>query len=224
MDMANQFLSLSLFIMLLSFFIIMNALSNYEDVKSKPVLNSISMAFSNKAPEEILSPNTVQSTQKSNNEGDTLDKLNDLFSAQITAAEVSKNRLGTMMHIRMPLKKFENSLLAPVRTNNAAQRLGEPGTFVATLVSLMQTRETQIPYRMDMVLNIDANPATAAANQVEQTNANMQNIATLAKKLEDSGLEKKFLSAGLGRGEVGMIDIYFTRYVPVNPLQNEGQR
>ena len=75
MDMANQFLSLSLFIMLLSFFIILNSLSSYEDVKSKPVLNSISMAFSKDTPDPILAPNTVESPIESNNEGDSLDKL-----------------------------------------------------------------------------------------------------------------------------------------------------
>lgn len=219
MDMANQFLALSLFIMLLSFFIILNTLSNFEDVKSRPVLNSIATTFSSNAPEEVHSPNAVESTQKSINEGDTLDNLKSLFNAHITGAKVSKNRLGTMMHIQMPLKQFESSLLAPSRNRAPSQRLGAPGTFTPTLVSLMQTRETDIPYRMDMVLNTAIDPASAVVDEPEQIRLDMRKISTLSKRLEESGLQKKLISAGMAKGEVGMIDLYFTRYEPVNPLQ-----
>jgi len=222
MDMANQFLSLSLFIMLLSFFIILNSLSSYEDVKSKPVLNSISMAFSKDTPDPILAPNTVESPIESNNEGDSLDKLKNLFNAQITGVEVTTNRLGTMMHMRMPLSKFENSLLAPIRQVRPGARLGEPGTFIPTLLSLMQSRETEIPYRMDMVLNTAENPAEAFANDADQTRLDMKKIANLTKRLEDSGLDKKLISGGIARGEVGMIDIYFKRYIPVKLETGQG--
>lgn len=222
MDMANQFLALSLFIMLLSFFIILNALSNFEDVKSRPVLNSIATTFSNEAPEDIYSPNAIESTQKSINEGDTLDKLQRVFNAHITGAEVSKNRLGTMMHIRMPVQQFESSLLAPSRNNAiSSQSLGAPGTFTPTLISLMQTRETEIPYRMDMILNTKQDPASSVVDAPEQVRVDMRKIATLSKKLEESGLEKKLVSAGLARGELGMIDIYFSRYEPINPVESD---
>jgi len=218
MNATNQFLALSLFIMLLAFFIILNALSNYEDIKSRPVLNSLATAFANKSPKDPMAPNAVESKQKSISEGDTLDKLQTLFSAHITAAEASKNRLGTKMHIRLPLRQFESSLLAPSRNNIRNARLGAPGTFTPTLLSLMQTRESEIPYRMDMVLNTQDKPASAVIDAPEQIRADMQKISTLAKRLEDSGLEKKLVSAGLAQGEVGMIDLYFTRYIPVNPI------
>jgi len=222
MDMANQFLALSLFIMLLSFFIILNTLSNFEDVKSRPVLNSIATTFSNNAPEEVHSPNAVESKQKSVNEGDTLDNLKTLFNAHITGAKVSKNRLGTMMHIQMPLKQFENSLLAPSRSNAiSSQRLGAPGTFTPTLISLMQTRETKIPYRMDMILNTKADPSNSVTDSPEQSRLDIQKVSTLSKRLEESGLAKKLISAGLAKGEVGMIDLYFTRYEPVNPMKED---
>ena len=45
--MANQFLSLSMFLMLLSFFIVLNSMSTFEKEVAVPaVLNSLSMAFS----------------------------------------------------------------------------------------------------------------------------------------------------------------------------------
>ncbi len=223
MDMANQFLALSLFIMLLSFFIILNALSNFQEIKSRPVLNSLAAAFSNDEPKEVFAPSTVQSIQQSIQEGDTLDKLEQVFNAHITGVKIQKNRLGTMMHISMPLKQFESSLLAPARNRAfSSDRLGEPGSFVSTLISLMQTKETDIPYRMDMILNTKRDPAAALTNSSEEIRQDMRKISILSKKLEDSGLEKKLLSAGLERGEVGMIDIYFSRYEAVNPVPEGG--
>ena len=47
--MANQFLSLSLFLMLLSFFIVLNSMSDFEKQTAVPaVLNSLSLAFSSR--------------------------------------------------------------------------------------------------------------------------------------------------------------------------------
>ena len=44
--MANQFLSLSLFLMLLSFFIVLNSMSTFEQETTVPaVLNSLSLAY-----------------------------------------------------------------------------------------------------------------------------------------------------------------------------------
>ncbi len=219
MDMANQFLSLAMFIMLLSFFIILNALSNFEDIKFRPVLNSLTTTFSNNSPEDVYSPNVIESTKQSINEGDTLDKLKRLFNAHIVSSETNKNRLGTIMHIRMPLEQFQKSLLAPSRNNAVlAQSFGSPGTFTPTLVSLMQTKETEIPYRMDLVLNSAEDPAALIAQSPEKARTEMRKIALLTKRLEDSGLEKKLVSAGVVKGDAEMIDIYFTRYIPINPL------
>lgn len=209
--------------MLLSFFIILNALSSFEETKSKPVLNSLSMTFSNEVPEEILSPNVIEAPEHETNEGDTLKKLESLFNAHITGLEVTKNRLGTTMHIRMPFSRFESSLMEPARDNaDGNLRLGAAGTFLPTLISLIQTRETDLPYRMDMVLNMKGKPAKRIQDAPASIRRNMQKISLVAQKLEENGLEKKLISAGLADGDVNMVDIYFAPYIPVNPVQERG--
>ena len=106
--MANQYLGLSLFIMLLSFFIILNSMSNFDEIKSSPVLNSISMTFAQEKVEDHTDPGFEEdTTQDSVRSGDTLDQLEELFRSQITGIEAEKNRLGTMMHVRIPLSQFE---------------------------------------------------------------------------------------------------------------------
>ena len=220
--MANQFLALSMFVMLLSFFIILNALSNFEDIKAKPVLNSIALTFSKSTPEEPLAPNIVESQVTSNDEGDTLDKLQKLFSAHVVGVDAHQTRLGSMMHLRIPFSRFETSLMQPTRSSAGAnQRLGAPGTLLPTMISLLQTRDTDIPYRVDMVLNTKERPAQAIVDQTEQTRLDMKKISRITQRLEDNGLEKKVMSAGLDKGEEGMIDLYFSRYIPIDLALNE---
>lgn len=213
MDTANQFLSLALFIMLLSFFIILNAVSSFEETKSAPVLNSLSITFSGKDLQEALEPNIVESAAQSINEGDTLDQLKALFNAHITGAKTRKNRLGTTMHIRMPIQQFERSLSAP----RSAQ-----GSFLPTLASLIQTSDTKTIYRMDMVLNIPATPANAVSDAPEMLRKNLRKIALISKRIEENGVPKKLISSGLSQGEEDIIDIYFRRYEPFNPTGIDG--
>ena len=62
--------------MLLSFFIILNSMSNFDVTKSQPVLNSLSVAFSKIATNEDTNPNFEEDrNQSSFGEGDSLDQL-----------------------------------------------------------------------------------------------------------------------------------------------------
>ena len=217
--MANQFLGLSLFILLLSFFIILNRMSNFEENKSLPVVNSLAVAFSNKGAESNNPPSVAQdTTQASYREGDTLDRLQDLFRSQITGVDVKKNRLGTVMHVRVPLKKFEKEIMKQTPELQGSVLEGAGGDFAPTLVSVLQTSNTKIPYRLDMILNVPASPAKLLNENPEEINARVKKVTAFAKRLEDSGLPKKLVSAGVGEGEEGTIDLFFRRYMPFNPL------
>lgn len=207
--MANQFLALAMFIMLLSFFIILNALSNFEVVKSNEVLTSISVAFSNQELPKDLSANIVESQAQSYSEGNTLDKLKGLFEAQIAGIETKKNRLGTVMHLRMKLTDFERELLS------SGTSFG--GALAPTLVSLLNA-EDQVPYEMDMLINLDKNPAVAQNEDAGAVALSTRRVAGYARLIENAGLPKKYLSAGLGDGPADTIDLYFSRYKPFNPL------
>lgn len=212
MDMANQFLALSMFIMLLSFFIILNTVSYFEVSKSETVLNSIALTFSAREAAEPMEPNVTPSPQQSTKEGDALDQLDALFNTQITGVETKTNRLRTVMHTRMELAEFEQAILMP-----AGGAGGLRSAFLPTLVSLINAQQSKIPYRMDMVLNMPESPAKAATDAPEGLNNVMRKAAVLAERLEKGGLPKKLLSTGVARGDVGMIDIYIRRYEPFNP-------
>lgn len=215
--MANQFLGLSLFVMLLSFFIILNGLSNFEDEKSKPVLGSLALAFSFKELAAIdEEPTTMESVEESTHEGDVLSNIDELFQARIEGVKTQKNRLGTIMHISMPFEEFEKGILIPdKRTDGKA--LESEGFFLPTLISLLRARD-DIPYRMDMVLNISESPSKVQSENPSVMHESLAEIAAIAQQLEESGLPKKLVTAGLGAGKEKNIDLYFRRYEPFNPM------
>lgn len=217
--MANQFLGLALFIMLLSFFIVLNTLSNFEDMKSRPVLNSLAMAFSSKEVGDGERTSYEDTVKESFKKGSALDNINSLFEAQVTGFESKQNRFGTKMHVRLPLRQFEKAVIQSAQV--PGQMASTSGNFfMPTLVSLLRAEETQVPYRMDMLVNVPASPSRMQNEQPSSLKNPITKAGMLAQILETAGLPKKLYSTGLAQGKEGYVDIYFRRYEPFDPLGN----
>lgn len=212
--MANQFLSLSLFLMLLSFFIVLNAISSFEDIKSQPVLNSLSLTFSQEASKEHLKNTAPEPNPRAaEKEGDTLDKIEGLFKGNIAAFDVSRNKLGTVMHVRVPVVQFENAIdISEYDVQNTDQ--AGRGSFAQTIVTILRSAQGGNPYRVDMVLNISEGPARQMRNTPVEFQQELRRVGGYALLLEESGMPKKMITAGLAQGESGYIDLYFRRYQP----------
>jgi flagellar motor protein MotB len=212
--MANQFLGLSMFIMLLSFFIILNAVSDFDPKKAAPVLNSLSTAFSVE-DEMLVDIADKPSDRDSDAQGTTLDKIQGLFESHISGQEAKQNRLGTVLRIRMPFEEFErevSSSLSRSAQSNPALATGTKGFFLSTLVSLVDTKGGNDPYKMDMVV------FSSAQQQSDDAKPLAKKIADIASKIERAGLPRKMLSSGLseetGDNAKGMVDLYFRPYHP----------
>ncbi len=214
--MANQFLGLSLFIMLLSFFIVLNSVSDFEIKKSNPVLNSLSLAFSLDTPKQAPSEKAAAKTEEMR-KGSSLDKMQGLFEAKITGVEASQNRLGTVMHMRLPYAEFEREITSSVLKNSGQDPLARQG-FLPMLVSLLETKDSDEAYKMNMVVNLPISPAQALSEQNPEVFKTTKSLAAIALRLEKAGLPKKLITTGLKQGDEGMIDIFFRRYEPFNPF------
>lgn len=216
MSMANQYLSLSLFLMMLSFFIIMNGTASFEDSKARPVMSSLSLAFSNstldkgQAPLEDFVPHTFKG------EGETIERIQALFNASIPDVQAKKNRLGNMLRIRLPVRSFELGI-AQGEANQNSSYTGEKGKFLPMLVALLQKQDTSVPYRMDMILAVPDDPAAIAVTNAALLAEKTQSISTLARTLVLSGIPSGLIGVGLERGENGFLDIYFRRLESYEP-------
>lgn len=217
--MANQFLGLSLFIMLLSFFIILNAISSFEVTKSQPVLNSLTVAFSNKRATEDVAPGASKIKTPNKQLGSTLDQVQGLFESQIATAKAKQNRLGTNMVVRMPFDDFQKAMRSSltVRDDSPSLMRSEQVDLLPMLVSLLETQR-DVTYKMDMLLMVDDEPTTIISEAPDQFSALNRSVSAIARTLEEAGLPRKQVSAGLKQGSDGIIELVFSRYLPFNPL------
>ena len=207
--MGNQFLALSLFLMLLSFFIIMNGISAFDNTKKQLVLNSVSLAFSNKVKDVGLAPSVIESPRQSIHTGDNLSGLQGLFEGHIANFKATKNRLGTTMHVNLPFGEFMRAIDKPQNGQS---------DFFPTMMTMLRSEKSGVPYRVDMVLNVGDDPALVQKSDPAAFSAALRDISGLASKMEKSGLPKHLMTAGLQKGSVGNLDLYFYRYQPFDPL------
>lgn len=214
--MANQYLALSLFVMLLSFFIILNSMSKFEDSKSKSVLSSLDVAFSGgMLDREEQAPSLKQAEKQDTNEGNTLDRIEGLFENNISNFKVVKNRFGTEMRIIMPLEEFEEQLSSTQQVLQNDDLAAGQNTFLTTLVSLVQSEDTGVPYRMDMILNTGEQPARMKNETPEELNRYAAMATSFSRLLEENGMPIRFMSTGLDSGDKDYIELLFRRYEPV---------
>lgn len=212
--MANQYLTLALFLMMLSFFIVLNGMSSYDNKKKDLVVSSVKDAFSLeiKEPEiaSLIDVNAVQSLHT----GDSLERMRGLFGTHISNFRASKNRMGTVMKVTLPYDEFKTAIQKSVAVS--PDTLGpdgdEQGSFLPTMISLVRSEKSGVPYRMDIVLN-------APQHVAEDVNK----VSLLTDMLEKAGLPEHLISAGLGEGPAEMVDLYFRRYEAYNPLNHNAE-
>ncbi|MFP4312713.1 MAG: hypothetical protein ACLFR0_00175 [Alphaproteobacteria bacterium] len=220
--MANQYLALSLFIMLLSFFIILNSMSDFEEVKADPVLSSLNMAFSSAAVDKERERPSVKITEDvSSQEGNTLDKIKGLFENNITNFKVAQNRFGTEMRIVLSLEEFEQALQSTEELLLSDSADAGENTFLSTLVTLVLSEETGVPYRMDMILATGEEPSVLRNQSPEVLRDYTAKASSFAGFLEGQGLPQRFISTGLAGGEKNQVHLLFRQYEPVTLGLNE---
>lgn len=230
-SMSSQVLGLSLFIMLLAFFIVLNAVSSYEETKVRPVLESLGYVFASRIEQEIVNedPSITQDDKESLHEGETVERLQALFKAQLPNHEaIVSERHGTM-HVKLPFDDFEAAVMALGQYNALDQGGGNEGAFMKgfflpTLVSLLRREVGTVDYRMDMLLNLEGNPAQLQNKQPKKVASLVKRMSAIAKKIEDAGLSTKLLSGGLQKGEKDMVELIFRYHIPYDPskgLQEE---
>lgn len=207
--MASQFLSLSLFMMLLSFFIIMNSLSTFEDTKARSVIDSLNIAL--KVPlifkdeKSGLEGDYVQTLKK----GSTIDQIESLFRSSVEGIEVTKNRMGTEIRVAMPRQTFEALLSAYTEGDQQSAGVSAKKNLLPLLVLLM-VPENGMTYRLDLVLNHALNPAQS------QVLEDADVVSAYAEKLEMFGLPRHQLTTGIAQGKADTIDMFFRRHENFN--------
>jgi hypothetical protein len=221
---SSQLLSLSLFIMLLAFFIVLNAYSSYEDVRVKPIMESLESTFSARIEQlDDLKPSVTPSNQFSHNEGDTIERLQALFKSQISGVEIEVNQSAGTMYVYLSWQDFKNALSSQItlegRFVDGDGNQVDTIKFLPLLVSLIRSDQLGTPYHMDVTLNIGVSPSELQNKSPQNLNVFIEEVSSVVNRLEKMGVPKKLVTSGLAGGKTETVELFFRTHQSFNPFQ-----
>ncbi len=219
---SGQMMNLSLFIMLLAFFIVLNSLSTYEELKSEKVRRSLNITFNNNIEES--KPSSRPSIADSLSEGHTFDRIEGLFQSQITSFESEKSQLAGRMHITLEKDKFVNAITTKDQIDifkYPTRRESRDNFFLPTLVSLAKADINGAPTRLEIVFHTSENPSILQNENPQIILEDINQIGNIAQILEAQGLPQKLLNISLEKGDPDIVDLNFIKYVPFAPVISE---
>lgn len=207
---SSQLLSLSLFLMLLAFFIVLNSLSDFKEQKVKPAMISVERVFSTEQAQRLgsIGPIVEEKEVVSLYRGPVLDRLKVLFAAQIPGYQVIEETKKGVMHVTVPYEAFKEAVSVAQQPDLLAypEQLDVLENFFApTLSSLIETERGGVSYRMNIFYNTNINPA----ENIELARESVANIAAIAQKIMEAGLPPHFITVGVKQGDTKVLDIYF---------------
>lgn len=206
LGMANQYLNLGLFVVLLSFFIVLNSISSFEEEKTVSVIESLSVAL---IPQYSMQDKalSLHLTEEGvgRGDGDTLSQIEGAFRSIIPGVEAQKNRFGTVLRIDLDLDVFEQAM----------RDTSTPKNHLATvLAGLMSMPDTQ-RYQMDMLLSLPDQVALYSLENTADVQGLLKQVGGYAKILQDQGVDPALLSVGFEQGNAGKISLLFKPFVPL---------
>lgn len=210
----TPYMSLSLMILLLAFFIVLNAISNFQDSKIKPRIESIDKQFATKAVGDTSLPSRITSPENAGGAGDAFDNVEGGLKSQGIPFTSERLRGNSVLFVRVPEQRF----LAMIGLGNAADS-DEKNIFLGKIaMMLMPSSSLGVRYKMNVLLAMGDNPAAVAKDNPDKAKARLHLADRIANTLIRHQFNPALLTTGLQSGTEGYIDIYFET---INPAVKE---
>lgn len=110
---TTQLLSLSLFVLILAFFIILNTISDFREEKTLPVLASLESAFASKIIGGSGSPSTSVSENEVFTSSGIIDELDSYFKAGFDIFETTRGANNSVLKVKMRYQDLVSVLSRP---------------------------------------------------------------------------------------------------------------
>ncbi|MAZ76528.1 MAG: hypothetical protein CMH31_04415 [Micavibrio sp.] len=223
---SGTLMNLSLFIMLLAFFIVLNSLSSYEEQLVGDVVQSLDTTFSKDPQKEDIAPSVTPDPVNSVKEGDTFERIDALFQSQIISYKKSISSNRGKMIIKLPLEKFSRAIMAAGQkdlTKMNVQRNPRGNFIIPTLVSILKSDKKNITYRMNILLQVPDNPAHFQNQSPTEMAALMRRGSALTERLEQGGFPQKLLNIGVAKGNPAIVVLVFEPHIPFSPVEEAEQ-
>lgn len=210
---SRQLLSLSLFVVLLAFFIVLNGVSTFDEGKVRDTMSSVGFAFGTKI-EAISGFDGEEASQTESEEGETgegsvFERMQALFNANIPGNKAVLSRSQGVLHVALPLEEFEQSVAATLQAEGRLNDGGMSDYMIDTLIALMNREDEGVTYRMDIMYNMSDSPAEMLNSSPQELRSHLIRAGALAADIEKIGLPEGLMSIALSKGNPAIVDLFF---------------
>jgi len=206
----NVVAMLSLYLLLLAFFILLNALSNLEEDRARVVIESVNEAFKGRVPADSSVAPYAAALGALDDSDALVDQLRNLFDSLIPAVSTDESADGPVLRLVLDAE----TLFQP---GTARLARGRGLLFERAAKALLEPRDPPLYYELEFLHGV-AESQSDAAPAVDTTLA-IERAGTLVRQMVDFGLAPETLSAGLLPGREG--DIQLVVRIHKEPLKIE---
>lgn len=196
---SNIVLMLSLMLILLAFFILLNSMSEFETGKAQAVIESVNRAFNGKIESTRQTPAHSASLGALPEAEAKIREIASLFEAIVPSARAKRIRRAKAVRVELPAA----SLFRP-----AGVRLRPRGEILIQRLARWLARDSRggPSYDLEVLLGVGAPPEGGAGPVTpDRRSLEVRRAAALAQRLVEGGLPPPVLSIGLLPRQPGML-------------------
>jgi hypothetical protein len=214
---SGQFLFLSLFLILLAFFIAMTAGATFDDDRTDPILGSLEKVFPVKNFRGVNLPSQIRGQTLMQNQGQSLSSAESIFTADSFPFSVRTSRETGALAVTLKTKDLEEMLgIAEARVVTDKQKQ----IFYANLATLTQpSSEGRAGFHMGVEIYTDRHITRMVKDDKTVFNANVKRVEGYVKGFVNAGLDKDRIFTLIQKGDQNDVRLIFT---PASQKNNKG--
>ncbi len=207
---SSQFLILSLFLLLLAFFIALTSGAEFDDNKTDPVIDSLAKVFPvSKLRGEGL-PAYVAQENEARGAGEAqadFDRVDAVFSSDSFPFQKRLSReFGAFVVTMDPAELEELLSIKPARVTTPMQKQ----RFFATLSTFLSTNNNRRGHDLNIILSTTEHPSRLSVTDPAALNSLIRQSESYAVAFKKNGISSDKIIAGLQRGADSKVRLIFT--------------
>ena len=182
---------LSLFLLLLAFFILLNAISTTTEVKSRAVIDSLISTFQSRVEATQTAQIFVSSLGTPPQPEELIGEMERLWVSELPVAEVNVLTKGRMMQMRLPANKVFPGGKALVRKDRRF--------LLENMASVIATQAPGYVNEIELLIGVDWRAGEAL--DVGPANLEVSRAIALVRTIVEAGAPAESISMGVREGD-----------------------
>lgn len=196
-------MTLSLFIMLLAFFILLTAQSQFVPERVLPAIKSLNETFSTRVFNDGAGRDSrPELAQIPDAEKDAYQSLDQYFRSTFPDSTQRLVPSRGLIYLEVDAAEFERKMF---------------GRAAAAQKTLLEKMWAYPNLQMEIWLNLQDDPGVSSPDAEKKKRDSVTRLAGWATALEQSGLDKQHLTIGVQKGDPAKVLVLFHTYKPYSP-------